>query len=98
MHLFLSLLLRAFLLVAGLVFAAALAVSFAIVLTLWLLRAAWARLAGRPAAPFVMRMNPGDAFAKYRRASQASRRPRDHAMHPGRGQPDVTDVEVRELR
>jgi hypothetical protein len=98
MHLLLNFLLRAFLLAAGLVFAAALAVSFAIVLTLWLLRAAWGRLSGRPAAPFVMRMHPGDAFANYRRASQASRSPRHHAVQPGRGHPDVTDVEVRELR
>jgi hypothetical protein len=99
MRFLLNLLLRVVLLAAGLVFAASLAVTFAILMTLWLLRAAWARLTGRPAAPFVMRMYPGDAFASMaRRPAQASRGPRDHGVRPGREQPDVTDVEVRELR
>jgi len=95
----LNLLLRAFLLLAGLVFAASLAVVFAGLVTLWLLRAAWARLTGRPAAPFVMRMYPGDAFANMvRRAPGADRKPRDDIFQPRSSPADVTDVEVRELR
>lgn len=99
MPLLLNFLLRAFLIVAGLVFAVALVVAFAFLITLWSVRALWARITGRPVMPFVMRMRPGDAFAgMYRRAQQPSRTPRADAVRPGRPRGDVTDVEVRELR
>ncbi|GAB2579857.1 hypothetical protein GCM10027034_08420 [Ramlibacter solisilvae] len=99
MHQFLNLLLRACLLAAGLVFGAALAVAFATLLTLSLLRAGWVRLTGRPAAPLVMRMRPGAPFADmFRRAPQAGPAPHPHPFRPGSGRADVTDVEARELR
>jgi len=99
MHLLLNLLLRAVLLAAGLVFAAAFALAIAFMVALWLLRAAWARLTGRAPVPFVMRMQRGQAFAdRVRRASQARRKAGDFGFPSGRAQPDVTDVEVRELR
>jgi hypothetical protein len=95
----LNLLLRAFLLVAGLVFAAAVLVAFALLLGLWSVRALWARLTGRPVSPFGMRMRPGEAFAgMYRRASGGTRTPRADAVRPARPGGDVTDVQARELR
>lgn len=92
---FVSFLLRLVLLAAGLVFAASLAVVFVIVLTLWLLRAGWARLTGRAVMPFVVRMHPRDGFAAYRRAGARSRTPRADAGPLGR-LGDVTDVEPKQ--
>jgi hypothetical protein len=91
----LSFVFRLFLLAAGLVFAASLAVVFAVVLALWLLRAGWARLTGRPVTPFVMRMHPRNGFAMYRRAGEGSRTPRADAAPMGRIN-DVTDVEPKQ--
>ena len=91
----LSFLLRLVLLAAGLVFAASLAVVFVIVLALWLLRAGWARLTGRPVTPFVVRMHPRNGFAMYRRAGEGSRTPRADAAPLGRVG-DVTDVEPKQ--
>lgn len=92
----LSFLFRALLLAAGLVFAASLMVVFLLVLALWLLRAAWARLTGRPVMPFVMRVHPRDGFNRmYRRAEPASRTPRADSVATGRSIADVTDVEPK---
>lgn len=95
----LSFLLRAVLLAAGLVMAAVLAVVFAFVASLWLLRAAWARLTGRPVNPFVMRMGGLGAFEEMMRRAQrpqASRTPRADAAAPARGRlADVSDVEPK---
>lgn len=97
MPLIFSLLLRLVLLVAGLVFAASLAVVFVLLLSWWALRALWAGVTGRPVMPFAMRMGPRGAFEEMmRRAAQpASRTPRaDAARAPGRIG-DVTDVEPK---
>jgi hypothetical protein len=98
----LNFLLRLLLLAAGLVFALSLAIFLLLVLALWSLRAAWARLTGRPVMPFVMRVNPLDGFEQMmRRAPQpeASRTPRADAAAGVRRPPgDVTDVEPRETR
>jgi hypothetical protein len=89
-----SFILRLVLLAAGLVFAASLAVVFVIVLTLWVLRAGWAKLTGRTVTPFVVRMHPRDGFAMYRRTAE-SRTPRADAAPLGRVG-DVTDVEPKQ--
>lgn len=96
----LSFLLRLLLVAAGLVFAASIVVVFVLLLAVWSIGALWARLAGRPASPFVMRMGPRRAFEEVvRRAPAASRTPRaDAAAGPGAVPPTVTDVEARELR
>jgi hypothetical protein len=94
---FLSFVLRVFLVAAGLLFAASMAVAFALMAALWGVRSAWAKLTGRPVVPFMMRMDPRAGFDRmYRRPAQASRTPRADAVQP---QPkvaaDVTDVEPR---
>lgn len=96
---FMTFLLRLFLLAAGLVFAASLAVGLVLMLALWSVRAAWARLTGKPVRPFIMRMGPLGGFQRmYRQAQpqpQESRTPRADAVVSAREAGDVTDVEPR---
>jgi hypothetical protein len=97
---FLSFLLRVFLLAAGLLFAASLAVALVLMAALCGVRAVWAKLTGRPMMPFMMRMDPRAGFERmYRRAapaqSRASRTPRADAIQPAAKPGDVTDVEPR---
>jgi len=92
----LSFLLRLFLVVAGLLFAASLAVAAVLMLAVWGVRAAWAKLTGRPVMPFVVRINPRGGFERmYRKARPESPTPRADSVHPGRKIGDVTDVEPR---
>jgi hypothetical protein len=90
---------RAVLLLAGLVFAASLLVVVMLLATVWLLRAGWARLTGKPITPWVMRVDPR---AGWQRATRSSR---FGAGGPGgpltpqqRSAPgDVTDVEAKDV-
>ena len=84
----LNFLVRLFLLVAGLVFAASLAVAAILGLALWGVRAAWYKLTGRPVMPFVVRIDPRGGFDRVRRPAGA---------RPVRNPGDVTDVEARPL-
>jgi hypothetical protein len=96
MPMLLSFLLRLFLVVAGLVFAASLAVALVLLYSLWCVRAAWASLTGRPVMPFIMRIDPRAGFQHmYRRTGESSRTPRADAVQRRRGMADVTDVEPR---
>ena len=52
---FMTFVLRLFVLVAGLLFAASLSVAAVLMLALWGVRTAWARLTGKPAMPFIIR-------------------------------------------
>ena len=95
-----ALLLRVVLVAAGLVAAAAIALVFTFLLALWLLRAAWGALTGRPAQPFAMRFGPRQAFEEMMRrappARHASRTPRADAVAGRRGRlAEVTDVEPK---
>jgi len=91
-----NLILRVVLLLAGLVFAASLAVATVLLLVGWTLRAGWARLTGRPVAPFIVRIDPRRGFERmYRGAAQGSRTPRADSVRPAREIADVTDVEPR---
>jgi hypothetical protein len=94
MPLVLNLLLRAVLLVAGLVAALSLAAATVAVLALWSLRAGWARLTGRPVAPPAMRWRRA---AAARTAPRARPAPAWAPVAPGRrgARPDVTDVEPK---
>ena len=78
-------LLRTLLFVAGLVFAASLAVVFLVLLALWALRAGWAALTGKPRSPFVVRFRAAEGFQRTYRRAQTVRRPAG----------DVTDVEPK---
>jgi len=89
-------LLRLFLLAAGLVFAASLAVATMLMLAVWSVRAAWAKLTGRPVVPFIVRIDPRGGFDRmYRRAGQGNRTPRADSVRPGKRAGDVTDVEPK---
>lgn len=84
---------RLVLLAAGLVFAASVLVAALLLAAFWLVRAAWARLSGRPVAPWVMRVDPRRGFDRvYRggtmRGAADRRAARAHA--------DVTDVDPKE--
>ena len=89
----LTFLLRALLVIAGLIFAASLLVAMLVLLMLWVLRALWFKLTGRSITPFAMRINPRAGFEQvFRQAelgSVASRAPR-------REMGDVTDVEPKQ--
>jgi hypothetical protein len=95
----LTLLVRVLLVAAGLFFALVLSCLFVLVLAVWLLRAGWAKLTGRPVTPFVMRKGPRQAFEEMMRRGpgpQASRTPRsDAAAGFARPSGDVTDVEPK---
>jgi hypothetical protein len=96
---FLSLLLRLFLLAGGLLFAASLALAFVLMIGVWGLRSAWAKLTGRPTMPFIMRIDPRAGFDRmYRRPEPASRTPRADAIQTSAKSGDVTDVEARSPR
>jgi len=57
---FLSFILRLFLLAAGFLFAASLGLAAALMLAIWGVRAAWARLTGKSAVPLVIRARGTD--------------------------------------
>jgi len=89
---------RLVLVVAAAVFAAALLVALLILLSIWLLRAGWARLTGRPVTPFVMRMNPRSGFEQVFRGREGMRSEGSAARPQQRDLGDVTDVEPKEPR
>jgi flagellar biosynthesis protein FlhB len=86
-------LVRALLVVVGLVFAASLIIVMLVLLVLWSLRAVWCKLTGQPINPFVMRMNPRAGFDRVFKQTERSattlRKPLSSRMD------DVTDVEPR---
>jgi flagellar biosynthesis protein FlhB len=91
-----NLILRVVLVVAGLVFAASLAVVTVLLLVGWTLRAGWAKLTGKSVTPFIVRIDPRRGFEQmYRGAAQGSRTPRADSVQPARNIADVTDVEPR---
>jgi hypothetical protein len=92
----LSFVLHAIALLAGLVFAASLAVVLVLVLALWGLRAVWARLTGRPIVPFAVRIHPlGGLGRAMRRGEAANRAPRANPLRGRLRTADVTDVEAK---
>lgn len=96
---FMTFLLRIFLLAVGLVFAASLAVAAVLMLAVWGVRAGWAKLTGKPVAPFIVRIDPRGGFERMvRRGARDSATPRADAVRPGRAVGDVTDVEPRSPR
>ncbi len=101
---------RAVLLVTGLVLFVGLLAVAGVLLLLWSIRAAWARLTGRPVRPWVMPM--GGAGASWRswqnmraQAQGFAAKTRGEAAAPSRrsgvlpqvATAEVTDVQAREL-
>ena len=85
-------LLRLLLIVAGFIFATSLMIVMLVLLLLWIVRAVWCKLTGRPLVPFAMRMNPLAGFEQvFRRAQQNGA----EAKPPRRDLDDVTDVEPK---
>lgn len=96
---FMTLILRIFLLVAGLVFAASLAAAAVLMLGVWGVRAGWAKLTGKPVTPFIFRLDPRGGFERMaRRGGPPGATPRADSVRPGRAAADVTDVEPKPPR
>lgn len=92
-------LLRLLVVAMGAVLFLSLLVAAAIVALAWGARLLWARLTGRPATPWVMRMDPRHGFSTVYRSTA---RWTSHAANRAKGSVsrigDVTDVEPREIR
>jgi hypothetical protein len=95
-----AVLIRIVLVAAGLVFAISLAAVATLVVALWGARYAWARLTGRPVAPFVLRMDRFGGFGRVVRGRwQGGAAPDPAATRPERRElGDVTDVEAKPPR
>lgn len=82
--------LRLGLLAAALVFLVSLLFAASLLLMLWLVRALWAKLTGRPVQPWVFKMHRADLWQRAYRATapEASR---------GKSSMDVIDAEVTDV-
>jgi hypothetical protein len=81
---------RVVLVLAGLVFMASLFAAALLVLVVWLLRAAWARLTGQPVMPWTFQVNRQAMWNRFNRGPGAGgARQRDES--------DVIDAEVKEV-
>jgi len=91
------------LLLAGLVFFASLLVAGLLLLMMWLLRALWASLTGRPVSPWTFQINRQAAWDRFYRRGQAGQRRQsasasdDVVDAPSREVNDVTDVEPKRI-
>lgn len=81
---------RLILLAAGLVFLASLMAFGLVLLVLWLVRALFARLTGRPVTPWTFKVN---RHAQWSRFYQTSGR-----GNPAQASSDVIDAEVKEVK
>lgn len=75
----------------GLLFAAAVIAFLLALAGLWMLRALWAKLTGQQVNPWVMRVNPRDAFSRFAQRPGFAAQP-----EPPRSVGDITDVEIKE--
>ncbi len=98
-------LLRVVLFVVGAVVALSLAALMMVLAMVWMLRAGWARLTGRPVMPWTMQVDPLGGFARYRAAQARAAQPEERRYRPGteplhiRGEGgDVTDVKARPVQ
>ncbi len=92
--------LRVAMVLAGLVFFASLLIVAAIAALLWGARMLWARLTGKPVAPFAFKMNPASGWTTVYRSTARWTAKNGAAPSAGAARPvlDVTDVEPREIR
>ncbi len=91
---------RLVLVLAATIFALSLVLALVVLVVLWSLRAAWARLTGQPVTPFVMRMDPRSGFSRVYRATRGNAEAREPTAPPSsRGHlQDVTDVQAKPPR
>ncbi len=54
----------------GSMLAASLVFAVGLLMIVWMVRAGWARLTGRPVRPWVMRFDPRSGFERFRAAAQ----------------------------
>jgi len=91
--------LRIMVFVMGAVLFLSLLAAACLLALMWAARALWARLTGRPATPWAMRMDPRAGWSTVRRST--ARWTAQQAGTPGAGRAsvaDVTDVQPREIR
>jgi hypothetical protein len=81
---------RLVLLMAGLVFLASLMVFGLVLLALWLVRALFARLTGRPVTPWTFKVNRQAQWSRFYQASSRG--------NPAQVSSDVIDAEVKEVK
>lgn len=91
--------LRLLVVVMGAVLFLSLLAAAGVLALAWGIRLLWARLTGRPAMPWVMRMDPRHGFSTVYRStarwtSHTASKARSSVSRLG----DVTDVEPREIR
>lgn len=83
--------LRLVLLLAGLIVMASLLGVALLVLALWLIRASWARLTGKPVQPWTFQVNRQVMWSRFHR-------PPGHHPASRRDESNVIDVEIKEVR
>jgi len=89
-----GLVVRAVLLLAGLVFVASLLAGALLLLAVWFVRALWAKLTGQPVVPWTFQVNRQAMMDRFYRAPGAGRvSPRGEVVDA-----DVVDVEVKSIR
>ena len=91
---FFGLILRIVLLFAGLVFFLGLVFAACVLLAIWLVRALWARLTGRPVAPWTFQVNRQAMWNRFYRPPGAQQ----GSPAPQRDDSDVIDVEPKEIK
>ena len=99
-------LIRAVVVVAGLVIFLSLLAAVLVLALVWGLRALWARLTGRPVMPWTMRVDPRTGWSTVYRSTErwSAARPAPAADTPSRragalpGADEVVDVEPRAPR
>ncbi len=99
---------RVFLFAIGAVVALALLAAMAVLLAMWGLRYAWARITGRPVQPWIMRFDPRAGFGRFgERAGGlggfggfgSAPKPADEKEEsPLYRAPEITDAEIKEPR
>ncbi len=91
-------LLRAALLAMGLVFIASLLLVAGTLFALWLLRALWLRLTGRPVTPWAFKFNPRAQWGRFHAATAPAADRSAKAQHTKEAVGDITDVVPREIK
>lgn len=95
----LGLLLRLVLLALGLVFLVSVLLAGALLLLLWLARALWCKLTGRPVAPWTFTVRSSANWNRFYRAASGAAAARGRTGARSRVEPgDVIDVQPRQAR